>query len=693
MILAAVALIAAAPAADDAGPLLGFTAESSRRQRTVEAAFLPLPEAPRCEALHRELTAEPHVAGTDGGRRVAETIARRFREYGLETEIESYEVLLSFPRLVEVEMTAPRRVALATREAAIPEDPQSGNPALSGPWHAYSRSGEVTGEIVYVNHGRAEDYDELAALGIDFRGKIALARHFKGYRGGKSLEAERRGVAALITYSDPAEDGYVQGDVYPRGPWGPETHVQRGANVYDFIVPGDPLTPGWASVPGARRIAESESRILPRMMSAPLSFKDARVLLEALDGPVRPAGWQGGGPFAYHVGPGPARVRMKLDIPREMRTIRDIVARIPGVDPDPAVARQVVLLSNHHDAWTYGGVDPSSGTATALELGRSLGELRRRGFSPRRTLVIGIWDAEEFTLTGSTEWGEEHRDMLSRDAVACLNVDASTSGDRLAMSATPSLRPFLYEAARAVVDPRGRGTVYDVWRAGEGANIRGYGVAAGEKTAEPEVSILGSGSDYTVFFNHIGIPSVDMLFDGPYGVYHSAYDSHEWMRRHGDPGFAYHAAMARLWGVMALRLANADAMPFDFATYGRDLVAYIDDLEAVAKGKQLALDLGAARSQARRLVALSPLTPGAADRETAEPLRLAERDLLAPEGIPDRAWFRHLIYAPLPSYAAETLPGVREAVVAGDPARAAQQAAVLADAIRRAADRLRAPEP
>jgi len=233
-----------------------------------------------------------------------------------------------------------------------------------------------------------------------------------------------------------------------------------------------------------------------------------------------------------------------------------------------------------------------------------------------------------------------------------------------------------------------------VWRAGEeGANIRGYRVAAGEKTAEPDVSILGSGSDYTVFFNHIWIPSVDMLFDGPYGVYHSAYDSHEWMRRHGDPGFAYHAAMARLWGVMALRLANADAMPFDFATYGRDLVAYMDDLEAVARGKNLTLDLGAARAQARRLAALSPLVPGAADRDTAESLRLAERDLLAPDGIPDRPWFRHLVYAPLPSYAAETLPGVREAVVAGDAARAARQAAVLAQAIWRAADRLGAPEP
>jgi N-acetylated-alpha-linked acidic dipeptidase len=685
---------AAPPPTNEGGPLLGFTAASSARQRAVEAAFLPLPDARRCEALHRELTAEPHVAGTEGSRRVAERIARSFRESGLDTEVAAYDVLLSFPRAVEVEMTAPRRAVLGTREAAIAEDPDSGNPALSGPWHAYSRSGEATADVVYVNHGRAEDYDVLAAMGVDVRGKVALARHFEGYRGGKSLEAEKRGVAALITYSDPAEDGYVQGDVYPRGPWGPGTHVQRGANVYDFIVPGDPLTPGWASVSGARRIAESESRILPGMMSMPLSFQDARVLLEALEGPVRPsAGWQGGGPFAYHVGPGPARVRLKLDIPRATRTIRDVVARIPGTDPDPAVARQVVLLSNHHDAWTYGGVDPSSGTATALELGRALGTVRARGFSPRRTIVIGVWDAEEFTLTGSTEWGEQHREALARDAVACLNVDASASGDRLAMSATPSLRPFLSEAARAVADPRGRGTVYDVWRAGEGTNIRGYGVAAGEKTAEPEVNILGSGSDYTVFFNHIGIPSVDRLFDGPYGVYHSAYDSHEWVRRHGDPGFAYHAAMARLWGVMALRLANADAMPFDFATYGRDLVAYIDDVAEAARGKRVAVDMAAARAQAGRLAALGPIAPGSADREASERLRLAERDFLASDGIPGRPWFRHLVYAPLPSYAAETLPGVREAVMDGDAPRAAEQARVLADAIRRAADRLRAPAP
>jgi N-acetylated-alpha-linked acidic dipeptidase len=622
---------------------------------------------------------------------VAEYVAARFREYGLETEVPSYDVLLSYPRTVELEMVAPRAMRLARREEPLPEDPSSSDPTASGPWHAYAKSGEVEADVVYVNHGQPEDYDRLSGMGVDVRGKVALARYFGGYRGGKSLEAERRGVAALITYSDPEEDGYVQGDVYPRGPWGNDSHVQRGANVYDFIVPGDPLTPGWASVAGARRIPEAESRILPKIPTLPLSFRDARVLLEALEGPVRPAReWQGGGPFAYHVGPGPARVRLRLDVSRETRTIRDVIGRVRGADPDPAVARQIVLLSNHHDAWTFGGVDPSSGTATALELARSLGDLARRGLRPRRTIVLGIWDAEEYTLTGSTEWGEEHRDELAREAVACLNVDASTSGDQLSASAVPSLRPPLYEAARSVPDPKGRGTVYDVWRAGQEGSVRGYGVVAGERTADPPVTILGSGSDYTVFFNHIGVPSADLVFDGPYGVYHSIYDSHEWMKRVGDPGFRYHAAMARLWGLLALRLANADVLPLDYGAYGRDDVATL----ARARGVDAGLDRARRAAQAlSRLGVAEPTGDATADAARSRALIEAERDLLSAEGIPDRPWFRHLVYAPLPSYEAETLPGVREAILAGDTVRAREQAARLAGALERAGRTLGAPPP
>ena len=628
---------------------------------------------------------------------MAEYVAARFREYGLETEVPSYDVLLSYPRTVELEMVAPRAMRLARREEPLPEDPSSSDPTASGPWHAYAKSGEVEADVVYVNHGQPEDYDRLSGMGVDVRGRVALARYFGGYRGGKSLEAERRGVAALITYTDPEEDGYVQGDVYPRGPWGNDSHVQRGANVYDFIVPGDPLTPGWASVAGARRIPEAESRILPKIPTLPLSFRDARVLLEALEGPVRPTReWQGGGPFAYHVGPGPARVRLRLDVSRETRTIRDVIGRVRGADPDPAVARQIVLLSNHHDAWTFGGVDPSSGTATALELARSLGDLARRGLRPRRTIVLGIWDAEEYTLTGSTEWGEEHRDELAREAVVCLNVDASTSGDQLSASAVPSLRPLLYEAARSVPDPKGRGTVYDVWRAGQERNVRGYGVVAGERTADPPVAILGSGSDYTVFFNHIGVPSADFVFDGPYGVYHSIYDSHEWMKRVGDPGFRYHAAMARLWGLLALRLANADVLPLDYGAYGRDLLAYLDDVATLARSRGVDAGLDRARRAAQALSRLGvsePTGDATADAARSRALMEAERDLLSADGIPDRPWFRHLVYAPLPSYEAETLPGVREAVLAGDAGRAREQAARLADALERAGRTLGGPPP
>jgi N-acetylated-alpha-linked acidic dipeptidase len=694
-LVAAALLLAAAAAREPASGLLGFTPEHARRQRDIEAAFLPLPDPARCEAHHRELTRAPHTAGTEASRRVAEYVAARFREYGLETEVPSYDVLLSYPRKVEVEMVAPRAVTLGRREEPIPEDPSSADPGASGPWHAYAKSGEVEADAVYVNHGRPQDYDALARMGIDVRGKVAVARYFNGYRGGKSLEAERRGVAALVIYSDPAEDGYVQGDVYPRGPWGNDSHVQRGANVYDFIVPGDPLTPGWASVPGARRIAESESRILPKIPTLPLSFRDARLILEALEGPVRPTReWQGGGPFAYHVGPGPARVRLRLDISRETRTIHDVIGRVRGADPDPAVAAQLVLLSNHHDAWTFGGVDPSSGTATTLELARSLGELARRGVRPRRTIVFGVWDAEEYTLTGSTEWGEEHRDELARQAVACLNVDASTSGDQLSASAVPTLRSLLYEVARSLPDPKGRGTLYDVWRSGQTDTVRGYGVVAGERTADPPVEILGSGSDYTVFFNHIGVPSVDLVFDGPYGVYHSIYDSHEWMKRAGDPGFRYHAAMTRYAGLLALRLANADVLPFDYAAYGRDLLTYVDDVAELARSRGLDAGLDAARRAAQALSRLAPPPPtgdAAADAARSRALMQAERDLLAPEGIPDRPWFRHLVYAPLPSYEAETLPGVREALLAGDGARAREQAAKLAAAIERVLHTLGSP--
>lgn len=665
----------------------GFTAASSVRQSQLEERLKTLPSAENCRRYHAVLTEDPHVAGTPGGRKVADYILRQFREAGLNAEQVQYDVLLSYPRKVELELTVPEKIRLANREQGIEGDKDSFDTRVDPPWHAYSQSGHFEGQVVYANYGRAEDYDALEKMGISVQGRIVLARYFKGYRGGKSLEAEKRGVQALILFSDPADDGYAQGEAYPRGPWGPPSHVQRGANVYDFLVPGDPLTPGWASTADARRISPEESEILPKMASLPISYADAQHILRNLAGPAVPSGWQGGLPFAYHTGPGPAQVRLDLDISRERRPIFDVIARIEG-SQEP---ERLVILSNHHDAWVYGAVDPSSGTATLIELAHVLGRMANDGWRPRRTLILAAWDSEEYTLTGSTEWGEEHADELRRNAVACLNVDASVSGPTFSASAVPSLRGLIVAVTRSISDPGG-GTVFEKWAAGNYRSARGYAVSgAGELPVD--IGILGSGSDYTVFFNFLGVPSVDMLFDGPYGVYHSQYDDHAWMSRFGDPGFYYHRTMATLWGIMALRLANADIVPFDYTAYGRDLKGYAQDLGRAA-GRRL--DTTALFSSIERFTnvaarvraAADALLEGDFDPDKAARINRAflkvERDLTVPEGIPGRPWFKHLIYAPLPSYQAETLPGVREAAQQGDLERARQQLEALVAAIVRA---------
>ncbi len=559
-------------------------------------------------------------------------------------------------------------------------------PEAALPWNAYSPSSEVVAPVVYVNRGNAEDYDRLAKMGIDVRGKIALARYFGGYRGGKALEAEKRGVAAILVYSDPIDDGWFQGPAYPEGPWGPSSHFQRGSNVYDFIVPGDPLTPGWASVPDARRIPMAESEILPKIPMMPLSARDAAEILKRLQGQSVPgSSWQGlAVTDTYRVGPGPVRLHLKLENTREKRTIRNVIATLRGSE-EP---ERKVLLSNHYDAWIYGGVDPSSGTASMLALGRALGRLAGEGWRPRRSIVFAAWDAEEYTLTGSTEWGEQYERDLKQNAVVCINVDASTSGHRFAASASPLLFTALREAARDFPDPGTPGrTLADAWRDER---------EPGEATEELPVGILGSGSDYTVFFNHLGVASTDLVFDGPYGVYHSVYDTHRWMETQGDPGFVYHAAMAKYAGMLALRFANADALPFDAAAYGLEIARYAEELKRLEKAKPLASPLsdlaalGRAWSESAGAAQRSIAARVNADRTGLTAMRDAnawllslERALLDPPGIPGRPWFRHLVYAPLPSYEAETLPAIREAILDGRTESAGLQ-------IRRLSEKLQA---
>ncbi len=668
------------PAASE--PLRGFTPERSAWQREYERRLLPLPTPAECDALLRELTREPHVAGTPGNERVARFIAEEFRRAGLEVTTPTYDVLLSYPKSARLEIVGEPEIALARTEEPIASDPDTAIAPQLPPWNAYAPSADVTAEVVYVNRGAAEDYESLAAMGVDVRGKIALARYFGGYRGGKSLEGEKRGIAALLVYSDPIDDGWFKGEVYPAGPWGPASHFQRGANVYDFLVPGDPLTPGWASTPGARRIAESESVVLPKLPMMPLSSRDAAEILKRLKGPAVPEGWQGLAlADTYRVGPGPVRLRLRVENTRETRTIRNVIGVLRGTD-EP---ERKIVLSNHHDAWVYGAVDPSSGTATMISLARALGRLAREGYRPRRTIVFGNWDAEEYTLTGSTEWGEENEEDLARNAVVCINVDASSSGSSFSASASPLAFSAIREAAASVPDPGFPGkSVADTWRETAGkTNVRSY--ATGAAGDDLPVSILGSGSDYTVFFNRLGVASVDLVFDGPYGVYHSVYDDYAWMATAGDPGFLYHAAMARYAGVLALRFANADVYPFDAAVYGSEIARYAEELSRESSGAALAWELSGLAREARAWseasqaaqasIHASLRTGGAAskkwDAENRWLLSL-ERGLLDRQGIPGRFWFRHLVYAPLPSYAAETLPAAREAAIAGDLAAARQ---------------------
>src|SRR6185295_4499588 len=495
----------------------------------------------------------------------------------------------------------------------------------------------VTAPVVYVNSGNPADYDLLAQQGVEVRGKIALARYSVpySYRGVKALTAQRRGVAALLLYSDPADDGFKKGEVFPWGPWGPESHLQRGGIVYDFNLPGDPRTPGWASVPGGRCLPAKDAVSMPTIAAAPMSYKDARKILQKMTGPGAPSAWQGGLPFSYRPGPSSDKLHLIIQNDKEVRSIWNVVGRLRGRErPD-----EWVILGNHRDAWVFGGVDPSSGSATLMETARAFGELKRSGWKPRRTIIFASWDAEEFTLTGSTEWGELEADKLKAGALAYLNVDSSASGNNFTAAAVPALANFLREVARDVPDPSG-GSIYDAW------------LRQSKDAKEPMVTTrLGSGSDYTVFLNFLGLPVADLTFDGPYGVYHSIYDSFTWVDRVGDPGYYYHAAMGRYWAVAALQLAECDYVPLDYAAYAQEVQRYLDETEQLARKLKVDVDFAPARGAAkswetngRAALDVARKALAAGDLATVERvhkgLMKVERALLDSEGLAGRPWFK-----------------------------------------------------
>src|SRR5512146_2951224 len=686
--------------------ITGF--HDAAQEERWEKLFLAVPDPRRAEEHLRILTSAPHMAGTPEDKKTADYVAQQFQQDGLQTEIVEYKVWMGYPKESSVDVVAPQGVTMhgPTREH-VSDDRFQDDPRVVTPFSEYSPSGDVEADVVYANYARPEDFNKLKAMGVDVRGKIVIARYGQNFRGVKAYIAQERGAAGLIIYSDPMDDGYFKGEAYPQGPWRPDTGVQRGSIGYMFEFAGDPTTPGLASVaglPDSERIPPEKSAALPHIPTTPLSYHDVEPILAHLAGQGSPRDWQGARPFTYHLGPGPVRVRMHLQQDYQYRTIWDVIGTIPG-SQQPA---QWVVAGNHRDSWVYGAVDPNSGTAALLEAARGLGELLHAGWKPKRTIVLGSWDGEEQGLIGSTEWAEQHASDLAC-AAAYLNVDVAVSGENFGASAVPSLKHFIREVAMAVPSPKG-GTVYDAWRkapekrtgptqepssaALSGSQNRPPAVEG----SGPPVGDLGSGSDYTAFLQHLGVPSVDIGSSGPYGVYHSTFDDFEYFKRFTDPTFAYEQEMARVYGLEILRMADADVLPYNYAEYGKAIAAYLQRARSKAESRfgKDALDFETALQAARRLesagTAVAKVQRNAqsnAERPN-QVLMATERAFLLPRGLPNRPWYRHAIYAPgvYTGYAAVVIPGVNEAIDAGDRQRTDSQLAELANVVNLAAKML-----
>jgi len=685
---------------DNAPQISGFRDQAAEQE--IEKRFLAVPDPKAAEEHLRILTQAPHVAGSPEDKATADYVAKKFREAGLDTEIVEYKVWMNYPSEVSVDMTAPAGVEMhGPRREHVDDDPFQDDPRVITPYNAMSPSGDAEAEVVYANYGSPEDFDRLKRSNVDVRGKIVIVRYGENFRGVKAFVAQERGVAGVIIYSDPKDDGYFRGDPYPKGPWRPASGVQRGSIGYMFEFPGDPTTPGIASVPDlpdSKREVPEKSQQLPRIPVTPISSADASPILEHLGGPASPREWQGALPFTYHVGPGPTKVRMHLKQDYQLRTIWDVIGKARGTEfPD-----EWVVAGNHRDAWVYGAVDPNSGTAAMLESVHGLGELLKSGWKPKRTIVIGSWDAEEEGLIGSTEWGEDHARELS-NAAAYFNMDVAVSGPKFGASGVPSLKQFIREITQAVPSAQG-GTLYEAWKKSSQPKQEGfhpqetststYRPPAAQTRDDVPVGDLGSGSDYTVFLQHLGVPSTDIGSTGEYGVYHSVFDNFAWFKKFGDPDFRYEQQMARVYGLEMVRMSCADVLPYNYEDYGKEILVYLDAARTKAKGRfgGGVPDFGSAVAAARHLQEAGAKIlqrqrkfTGAPERINAK-LREAERALLIPEGLPNRPWFHHAIYAPgqYTGYAAVVIPGVNEAIDQGDVVRTEQQIAALAAALNRA---------
>ena len=673
------------------------------RQAEIDRKFNQSPDPRLAEQHLRTLTQAPHVAGSPEDQKTAEYVAQKFREAGLETQIIPYKVLLSFPQEVSIDLTAPPGMTMhgPSREH-VDGDPYQDDPRVLPAYNAYSPSGDVEAEVVYANYGSPQDYKQLDAMKVDVRGKLVLVRYGGNYRGVKTFVAQERGAAGVIIYSDPIDDGYYRGDIYPKGPYRPATGVQRGSIDFTFKYAGDPTTPGIPSLPDlpdSQRTPPASAPDLPRIPTLPISYADASPIMQNLAGPESPREWQGALPFTYHVGPGPARVKLHLKMTQPYKIIWDVIGVVRGSEfPD-----EWVIGGNHRDAWVYGAVDPNSGTAAMLESAHGVGDLLKSGWKPRRTLVFCSWDGEEEGMVGSTEWGEQHAPELEH-ATAYFNMDVGVAGPNFGASAVPTLKQFVRDVTRQVPSPQG-GSLYQVWKEGrERDRMKSVSPDIGGSQNRPpaarvendvEVGDLGSGSDYSVFLQHLGVPATDIGSSGPYGVYHSVFDNFAWFKKFGDPDFKYEQQMARVFGIEMLHMADADYLPEDYELYGKEIASYVRQAEAKAQqtfGSQspsFAEALAAAErfEKAGAQIRHSQAAATSDFRRLNSTLSSAERALLIREGLPRRPWFRHVIYAPgeYTGYAAVVVPGVNEGIDANDLPRTKAQLAVLAEALNRAA--------
>ena len=672
----AVAMLIAIPLR--AQTLPGYTGESSARERAAEADVVGRPSGANAAVHSRFLSERPHMAGTPAQARTRDYVIAQMKSWGLETEVRSYKVWMPHPVSTRVWRVSPDPIELKLNEGPIADDTTSVAFPQVMAFNGYGAAGDVTGDVVYVNYGLIEDYAQLDSMGVSVRGKVAIARYGRSYRGIKAREAEKHGALGLLIYSDPVDDGYTRGDVYPVGPMRPSNGIQRGSVMNPN---GDPSTPNYPSTANAPRIPVAQMEI-PRIPVLPISYGNASELLRGLSGASIPQPWQGGLPFRYHVGPGPVRARIAVATDANTNPYKEIWDTF-GVVRGSEFPDEIVMIGGHRDAWGPGAADNVSGTTSVLEAAHAIADQVKAGKRPRRTIIFATWDAEEWGLLGSTEFVEEDSLRLRDHAVAYLNQDDIAQGPNFSAGGSPSLRGILRDVAKRVPDPSKQGSVYDVWR--KRANLAA-------DSLEPAMGDPGGGSDFAGFYNHLGIPITDWGFSGPQGIYHSAYDSYHWMSKFGDPDFEYHATAAKIGAAMLLRLANADVLPYDYLEFARTMRRFTAQAASAIADKHLAVsvdslthatgrmeDAANAFNVARdRVLATQP--SNAALRRVNASLMRVERALTRPAGLVTRPWFRNLIYASDENngYATMVFPSVGEAIRLGDEKTVSREIADLA---------------